>query len=239
MPELSPIRVISIDDHSIFRRGVRDLLDEFDDVELVAEGSSGEEIIPLLQTYRPDVLLLDLNLPREPGATTRDPGQRFPILPFLFRIRTVFPETRIIILSQHATSSLARAAGEAGVRGYLVKDDALTTQLVSAIRTVVKNGLYFSEEIETMLRSRRQPTLSLSTRQTEVLLAIAANPDLSREQISEQMGITVHTVDHHLRTIYDKLGVSSLPAALLKAARLGLIPLLRTDIDPGADYDVD
>jgi DNA-binding NarL/FixJ family response regulator len=148
---MTPIRVMAVDDHLLIREGIRYLLAAHDDVVLVAQASAGEEILPLVQTHRPQVLLLDLGLPTRAGDVLSTPASRFPVIPTLYQLQRQYPDTRVIVLSQYDGGPLAKAAMQAGVQGYLLKDDALTAHLVEAIRTVHGGDAYFSERIRHLL----------------------------------------------------------------------------------------
>jgi DNA-binding NarL/FixJ family response regulator len=111
---------------------------------------------------------------------------------------------------------------QAGVQGYLLKDDALTAHLVEAIRTVDGGGAYFSERIRHLLG---ETEWLLTRRQQEILSLLATEPDLPRLVLARRLHISQNTLSDHLRKIYQILGVNTLPAALLKAMHLGLLPM--------------
>jgi DNA-binding NarL/FixJ family response regulator len=96
---MSPVSVMTVDDHLLIREGIRHLLAAHDDVVLVAEASAGEEILPLVQAHRPQVLLLDLGLPTRAIEVLSTPASRFPVIPTLYQLQRQCPETRVIVLS--------------------------------------------------------------------------------------------------------------------------------------------
>jgi DNA-binding NarL/FixJ family response regulator len=225
---MTPIRVVAVDDHFLIREGIRHLLAVHDDVALVAEAGAGEQILPLVELHRPQVLLLDLGLPvhADPAMSS---GSRFPIIPTLYQLQRRFPQTRVIVLSQYDAGPLARAAMQAGVQGYLLKDDALTAHLVEAIRAVHADGVYFSQRIRHLLSDAES---LLTQRQLEILSLLAVQPELPRTVLACRLHISQNTLTDHLRKIYQTLGVRTLPAALLKAMQMGLLPTPADDIYP-------
>lgn len=221
----SKITVVSIDDHALVRQGIFHILSQSTDIELVAEGWAGEHVFRLVDIHRPNVLLLDVGLPATESTPLTGPVNRFPIIPALSRLARQFPDTCVIIVSQYDTDSLVRAAIDAGVRGYLVKDDVLTTELCDAVRVVNRGGIYFSQSVQERaftLGDRREPVLS--DRQLEILSVVANQPDLPRVQLARQLSISENTLNRYLQMIYADLGVSSLAAALIRAFQLNLLP---------------
>lgn len=219
------ITVVSIDDHALVRRGIYHILSQSTDIELVAEGWTGEHVFHLLALHRPNVLLLDVGLPATEESLAGDLPSRFAIIPALHRLAHQFPNTHVIIVSQYDTDSLIRAAVDAGVRGYLVKDDVLTTELCDAVRVVHHGGIYFSNGVqERALALTERDGPILNARQLEILSALAAQPDMPRAQIAQQLYISEHTLNSYLKKIYEELKVSNLAAALIRAFQLNLLP---------------
>lgn len=232
------ITVVVLDDHYLIREGIRRLLDDHFDVELVAEGSVGDELFPLVERYRPDIILLDLGMPQTAQGAMHAQGPEFAAFPAIVQLRQDYPDTRIIIVSQYGTKTLVAGALEAGVKGYLLKSDALTQNLVEAIRMVHFGGVYFSDAIGQKLLEveEHQPPPVLTDRQREIVRAVAANPNLSQAEHAQRLGISEHTLKQHLRQIYRGLGVSNLTAAVIKAIQLRIVPLSYvTSVAGGAD----
>jgi DNA-binding NarL/FixJ family response regulator len=222
------IRVIAVDDHYLVRAGIRSTLAPHGDVQLVAEGESGADVYPLVQEYRPDILLLDLDMPAySPRENTSRPQETFAALPTIARLKHEFPGTKVIIISQYDSKTLIEGAFEVGVKGYILKRDALTRNLVEAIRMVHWGGVYFSSVVLNSLESleANSPSELLTPRQCEVLQVLAASPGLTQERQAEQLGIAVSTLKKHLNHIYRILGVSNSTAAIMKAVQLHIIPL--------------
>jgi DNA-binding NarL/FixJ family response regulator len=229
---MSAIRIVLFDDHPLIHEAVAHQLAGSEEFALVAAGTSGEEFEPLLEAHRPDIVLLDLAIPPRPGTTIREAG-RFPVLPALRRLHGRYPATRFVILSGEFSPALLEAALESGASGYLLKDDGLSTQLADALRAVRRGGWFFSAEVGRHLQSTRsmprQASPELTPRQLEVLRAIAANPELTHAEHARAMGISEDTVRNHLRTIYDRLQVTNLTAAVVRAVQAGLISLEQTN----------
>jgi len=223
---MKPITVITLDDHHLVRHGIRSLLQEDPTIELVGEGWAGEHLDILLQMHKPDIVLLDIGMPQKEDVTDSEGNNTFHVLPAIARSLCQYPNTNILIVSQYASQAIIEGALELGVKGYILKGDMLSQNLTDAIRTVYRGGMYLSEGVGKRLRYKRmqpQPDEILTARQLEVIQTIAANPDLSYAQHAAQMEISEHTFNNHLRQIFNRLNVSSLAAALVKAVQLGIV----------------
>ncbi|MBI3960614.1 MAG: response regulator transcription factor [Chloroflexi bacterium] len=220
------ITVVSVDDHALVRQGIRSLLDAADGIRLVGEGSAGEEIEGLVEQLRPDILLLDLGLPTHADLDQRQPGERYPILDAIRRLAERYPATRILVLSQYDDSGLVRATLDAGVQGYLLKDDALSSHLEGVIRAVHAGDAFFSASVNARLVAEQNAGEEplLTPRQVEILTALAVDPHLPRSGIAARLGISEHTLTYHLRLIFARLDVTNLTAAVMKAIQLELLP---------------
>lgn len=222
-----PIKIILIDDHFLIHESVAQQLAGHEDLALVATGTAGEQIEPLIQEHRPHVVVLDLTIPPRVGVSVRQAG-RYPVLPAILRLRQEYPETQFVILSADMDNSLVEGALEVGARGYLLKDDELSVHLPEALRAVSRGALYLSSEVAQQLTSqpvaRRGSNSELTERQVEVLLAIAANANLSYAEQARKMGIAEDTFRNHIRAIFEKLEASNLTFAILRAIQLGIIP---------------
>ncbi|MEW5985027.1 MAG: response regulator transcription factor [Chloroflexota bacterium] len=222
---MKPISVVTLDDHHLVRVGIRSVLINAPDVEVVGEGSTGEHLELLLEQHNPDVVLLDLGMPEKTGQATQTPGAAFRALPAISRLRERYPNTRVIIVSQQISQALVEGALERGVRGYLLKDDALSVHLAEAIRTVHLGGLYLSEGVS---RQWRTPQVSpntpvLTQRQQEVIQAVASNPEFSYAEHARRLDISEHTLTNHLRQVFERLGTNNVTAAVVKALQMGIV----------------
>ncbi len=211
------IRVCLVEDQTLVREGLRSLLDLIDDIEVVAEARDGEEAVRIIPEVRPDVVLLDIRMPRKNGlevlAELKDKG---------------LPPT--LVLTTFDEDGLVLDAIRAGARGFLLKDVALE-QLASAIRALAAGKTLVQPAVtERMLRGlHRQeadsPDLqlaeSLTERETEILRLMAGGH--TNREIGEGLHIAEGTVKNHISNILAKLGVRDRTRAVLKGLDLGFI----------------
>jgi DNA-binding NarL/FixJ family response regulator len=221
----SPIKVALIDDHHLILESVRHKLAGDPGFELVATGTAGDAIEPIIEQYHPDVILLDLGIPAKTGTTIRD-GGRYQVLPAIRRMRQKYPNTQFLILSSDVDASLVEGALEVEATGYLLKDDELSVDLPQAIRAVNNGAVYFSKEIQRQFMSRRvdKQTKLLTERQLEVLLAIWQKPELSYAEHAKNLEISENTFDNHLKAVFRELRVKNLAGAIIRALQAGLVP---------------
>lgn len=225
---MNPISAVLVDDHPLIHEAVKSLLAERSDMVLVGQGFAGEHLFTLLEEHRPDVLILDLTMPRQ-----RDNQQaRFAYMPALARATSEYPATAIIVLSQYLQSSIIQGAAEYGVKGYLLKSDNLSLNLPEAILVVSQGGVFFSEEVsKELFGPTRRPTITkLTERQREIILAIANTPNDSYATIAGRLGISEHTLKGHLKAAYGELGVATITACIIRCMQLNLIPFT---VNPG------
>lgn len=209
----NPIRILVADDHTLLREALCDLLRAERDFEIVAQSGTGTATIRLAGEHRPDVLLLDLEMPES------DPPQT------VTRLLAQDPELRIIVLSMHDAQELVQQLLSLGVRGYLHKGAGRET-LVSAIRQSVGDGtqtVTLSVSPESLRARTEEPEdpSTLSVRERQVLLLVAEA--LSNRQIATRLGVTEATVKRHLRNIFTKLEAVSRIDAVNRAVARGLI----------------
>jgi DNA-binding NarL/FixJ family response regulator len=209
-----PIRIVVVDDHNMFRAGVIELLQSVSDFEIVAEGASGIEAITIALDVKPDIIILDVEMPG-PGAKST-----------IHKVLEVSPTTKIIILTMHDDPDLVRELFEAGAAGYLLKS-AGRTELIAAINTAsrAEDSVLVSVSRATVIRLGRpaEPHSDLfSPRELEVLLLLALGR--SNRDIAASLYISTGTVKRHLTNIYAKLGASSRMDAVRKADQLGISP---------------
>lgn len=218
------ISVVSVDDHYLIHEAIRSLLNDYTDIELVEVGSAGEHVIPLVEKYQPDVLILDLLMPQQEGSKIEEesfrPGKT------LAQLHEQYPKTAVIILSQYLNQGIVQDAIQHGVRGYLLKSDNLSLNLPDAIKEVRRGAVFFSLEVSRQLFRPSQASIEdlLTYRQREIILAIAKSPDKSYEEVADQFYIAHRTVKGHLNDAYKRLGVSNITACIIRCMQLGLIP---------------
>jgi DNA-binding NarL/FixJ family response regulator len=212
------ITTVIVDDHPIVRVGMRAVLDTADDIVILAEGDSGSAALHLVSQHRPDVLVLDVNLPDMDGLeVTR-------------RLRAQGVPTAILILTVQDDNPTIFGLLESGAAGYVLKDEALE-MLVGAVRAVAQGKSWLSPTIAGQVVSRAvgrplaphdpcPPLPSLTRSETEVLRLLAQG--LDNAAIAQRLVVTKRTVQNHVSNIYGKLGVASRTEAALMAIRHGL-----------------
>lgn len=213
------IRVCLVDDQTLVRQGIRSLLELAEGIETVGEAADGEEALEVVAAAEPDVLLLDLRMPRLDGIAT------------LLRLaeRGALPPT--LILTTFDDDAEVLAALRAGARGYLLKDVTLE-QLVAAIRTLAQGGTLVQPAVtDRLLRRIAEHPLAfarlpqpdpLTGRELEVLRLLAGG--YANREIAGALHLTEGTVKNHVSSVLWKLGVRDRTRAVLRALELGLIP---------------
>lgn len=207
------IRVAIVDDHPIVRRGLRELLSEQGDIEIVAETGRPEDVVSLLTKHACDVVLLDISLPGRGG------------LELLGDLLREWPGLRVLIVSTHAESQYAVRAIKAGAGGYVIKS-AAPEELVAAVRNVAATGRHITDTVAVELAeytSRRTPRAglaALSNREYEVLRSIAAGQTTG--EIAERLSLSVKTVSTYRARLLDKLQLKSVADLVRYAIEHGL-----------------
>jgi DNA-binding NarL/FixJ family response regulator len=210
------IRVLLVDDHTIFREGVRALLSEHDDIEVVGEASDGREAIDKVAELQPDVVLMDIAMPGLGG------------LEATLEIRKLRPESRVLVLTQYDNREYVFPILKAGATGYVLKQ-AAATDLVAAIRAVHAGGSFlYSTVAKTVLddylargRVPEDPYETLSDREKQVLRLVAEGRT-SRE-IAQLLVLSVKTVMGHRANLMEKLGIHNRTELVKYAIRHGLV----------------
>ena len=212
---MSVIRVLLVDDHALVRAGLRALVSETADVEVVGEAEDGAEALRLMEELRPDVALVDISMPRLNG------------LEVVARASKDLPHTRIVILSMHAFEEYVSRALLAGAAGYLLKN-AEKGELEQALRTVVRGQTWLSPAISKSVVSAlakgekpRGPFEVLSARQREILQLIAEGR--STKEIAQQLDLSVKTVETHRAELMERLGIHGVAGLVRYAIRMGLV----------------
>ena len=204
------IKVLLVDDHALFREGVAEIFDAEEDMRVVGEAENGLEGIALASEEKPDVVLLDVEMPVM-GAEKA-----------IGQILHASPSSKVLVLTMYDEPRLVRKLLALGAHGYIVKN-ATREELVAAVRTVhqVENRVVLSVSRNTADRLEGAEKSLLSRRELEVLLLAARA--MSNNQIASYLHISEGTVKRHLTNIYAKLGVSSRADAAKKALMTGLI----------------
>lgn len=207
--------VLIADDHGIVRQGVRRLLEAEGDIEVCGEASDGNELLEQVERLRPDVVILDITMPRLGGLET------------LERLRKRAPAVKAILLSMHGDPPFVQSAVALGADGYLLKNGP-AGEIIEAVRAVVRGGSYFSppvaKEIVEQLRTPSrgsEPFSVLSPREREILHLIADG--LSAKEIASSLQISAKTVEAHRTSLMRKLGVRKATELVRYAMRHGLV----------------
>ena len=212
---MNPIRVMITDDHLIVREGLRLILETAEDIEIVGEASDGAECLRLVPDCKPDVILMDLQMPRMDGITA------------IGRLRNEYPEIAIVILTTFNEDELMIRGLQAGARGYLLKDtnrENLLDTIYAAARgeTLLKPEILARVLAAKSTSATASPSDSALTEREREVLHAAARGERNKE-IAYKLGITERTVKAHLASIYQKFNVDSRAAAVAVAAQKGLL----------------
>jgi DNA-binding NarL/FixJ family response regulator len=224
------IRIGILEDHQSIVDGYKYRLADHPDLAVVGACSNGEELEKLLEHTPVDVLLMDLNVP-----ISRTNNNPIPFLFFITRIQKKQPEMNILAISMLTQPRLIKELVEAGIRGYIFKDDVESIQqLAKVVEIMGGGGIYFSEgAFESYKNSKLEEAHQLlSPRQRMILSLCAAYPDSSCNMLAKQMGISDSTLRNTLSNIYKKFNVQTRAAAILKAHQLGILSSPPYEITP-------
>ena len=203
------ISIVLADDHTVVRRALRMLLEEEPDFEVVAEAEDTDGAVRYVRGHKPDVLILDLNMPGRPS------------LEAIPDMHEASPETKIVVLTMQKEPAFARQALQLGVLGYVLKE-AADDDLVQAVRRAAAGETYLQPALGAKLAAEPEAaTNDLSERETDVLRLIALGH--TNAEIAEKLYISVRTVETHRAHIQQKLGVSSRAELVQSALSRGLV----------------
>ena len=202
---MGPYDVVLVDDHTMFREGVRKIIDKIEDVRISGEAGDGLELLQLLKDSSPDLVILDLSMPNMRG------------LEAMREIKRICPQTKILVLTMHKKKEFIRQVLEDGADGFLSKDDA-SSELIRAISTIKQGGKYYSPMLSNIISSlfwENEKKEVLTMREREILKLLAEGK--KSKEIAEALFISPHTVRRHRENIMEKLNVRTL-ADLIKYA---------------------
>lgn len=205
------LRLLLVDDHPVVRTGLAGMLAAEDDFEVVGEAADGDEAVTLAQRLHPDVVLMDLRMPRLDGASATE------------RIVATVPTAKVLILTTYDTDTDIVRAVEAGATGYLLKDTP-RAQLADAVRAAARGETVLAPPVAAKLvdRMRAPAPPALTPRERDVLAAVARG--LSNAEAGRTLHIGEATVKTHLLRIFAKLGVDDRTAAVTSAYAQGILP---------------
>lgn len=207
------IRVMLVDDHELVRTGVRRLLSDYKDIEVVAEASSGEQAVTMVDQHRPDVVLMDVNMPGMGGVeATR-------------KVIKAAPESRVLAVTVHGTQPYPSRLLEAGAMGYITKE-CDSAEIADAIRTVAKGRHYFSDQVArevalNVAAESKSPFDNLSQREWQIMTMICKGEKI--QDISDSLCLSPKTVSTYRYRLMEKLKVRSDVELTHLALRYGVI----------------
>lgn len=229
--EMTQTRIAIVDDHELFREGLKRIFDLEDEFTVVAEGRTGREAIRIAGEQKPEILIMDINMPDMNGIEATK------------QLSLLSPETRVLILSIHDDESYITHALEAGASGFLLKEVA-STELISAVRAVAKDGAYLHPKVTTNVLKEYRRLLQfkgeqtgrgvesrtddpvyqlLSRREVEVLHLLADGR--SNRDISDMLFISEKTVKNHVSSVLRKMDVNDRTQAVVDAIRRGWVEI--------------
>ena len=208
------IKVLLVDDHELVRTGIRRLLDDFDDIEVIAEAESGEEAITLVRELRPQVVLMDVNMPGIGGLeATR-------------KLTQIDPNVKVIVVTIHLDEPFPTRLLQAGASGYLTKGCAVS-EIVDAIRQVGKGKRFIGSDVAQQLAmtmlpgSDKSPFDALSQRELQVMLMVTQGQKI--QEIADKLCLSPKTVSTYRYRLFEKLDVKSDVELTHLAMRHGMI----------------
>ena len=213
------IRIMLADDHRIIREGLRSLVEEQPDMEVVGEAKNGRKAVAMVEELRPDVVIMDVGMPELNGVeATRQINRDNPLV-------------KVIALSMHQQREYVARMLDAGAAGYLLKDCAFD-ELIDAVRTVLENKTYLSPDITSTVvqdyvrhlpQRDEAPRVTLTPREREVLQLLAEG--LRTKQVARKLDVSVKTIETHRRNLMQKLEIDSVAELTKYAIREGLTSL--------------
>ncbi len=202
---MRPFAIMLADDHVIFRKGIRRIIEEMGDVKVCGEAGDGLELLELLKKLCPDLIILDISMPNLRGLEATE------------EIKRLYPQIKVLLLTMHKKTSFVQMGLKAGADGFLLKEDA-DSELFRAIESLRKGEKYFSPLLSAILRdlALNQPEAEALTRREREVLKLLAEGKKSQE-IADTLYLSIHTVRTHRNNIMKKLKLHSL-ADLVKYA---------------------
>ncbi len=215
------MRVMIVDDHPLFREGLKAIVGEADGFSVVAEAGNGNEALDLALEHRPEIMLMDISMPNKSG------------IQIITELKSRLPDTRYIIISMHSEADYIVEAFRAGANGYMIKKSA-GTQLLEGLKSVASGGMFLDSALSGEIMQRlvnmshddeeaEDPIAKLTTRERQVLRLVVEG--CSTREVAEALFISPKTVENHRANMMRKLGFTSTVELLRFAARTGIIDL--------------
>ncbi|MBP7795478.1 MAG: response regulator transcription factor [Elusimicrobiales bacterium] len=208
------VTVLLADDQTLFREGLKDLLEDEKGIKVVGEAKTGPEAVEMVRRLKPDVVLMDIKIPEMDGISATK------------IIRSKFPETNVIILSSYEDEAHITEAVSAGANGYLSKM-LPASDLVNALKTFTSESVMIPQPIMNKLINGLRQGVSKDSpetlTQTEMKVMTLLGKGKSNKEIASELNCSVKTVKNHLNSIFNKLGVTNRTEAVIKAIERGLI----------------
>ncbi len=212
-------KILLADDHALFREGLKRILVEASDLEVIGEVADGLELLKTLSRVNPDMIMLDISMPNIRGIEA------------IKEIKTIHPDSKILVLTMHRDMEYLHQAIASGAHGYLLKEDA-DHELFLAIDKVKQGKIYVSPKLSEYLtedwarihRGEHEPaseTEPLTTREREILKFVAEGK--SNKEVASLLNISVRTVEHHRANIMDKLNLKNIAELIKYAIQKGYI----------------
>jgi DNA-binding NarL/FixJ family response regulator len=209
------VKVLIADDQTLFREGIKDLLENEKSVEVIGEAADGNEVVRLAKKLRPDVILMDIKLPHLDGVSATR------------QIRKELPATNVLILSSYEDEAHVMESIQAGANGYLSKM-LPAAELVNALKAFANDGVMIPQQVMgKLLQGLRQMSSGegspVSLTKTEIRVLVLLGSGMSNKEIAAKMECSVKTIKNHLNAIFQKLEVSNRTEAVVKGIEMGLI----------------
>ncbi len=195
---MKPYRIIIADDHSLIRKGIKSIISQTEDMEVVSEAADGQELIDQIGEHQPDMVILDISMPKMNGIET------------VSILRERFADVRILILTMHAQAQYVYQTISSGAHGYLLKDDS-DTELCTAIETVHQGKIYISPQLVSEVSGgmvsaihdqKESPLVKLTKREKQVLRMVVKGK--TSKQMAETLCLSPRTIDHHRASLLKK-----------------------------------
>lgn len=211
------IKIAIVDDQQLFRRGLKSLISEFNEMQVILEAENGKDFIDKLEKKLPDVVLLDLEMPEMDGPQT------------LAYVKAKHPEMRVLILTMHNEESIIAHMVENGAHGFLLKNDPIET-IIDAIHSVIDTGYFFDDRVSRALLTRlitgekikpKFTRVALSEREIQIIQLICE--EHTNKEIAEKLNLSVRTVDGHREQILEKINAKNTVGIVMYAVKNGLV----------------